>query len=95
MSQFVTLMPTPLAQEVDDELPGAPWWVQWLLGILACAPLVFVILYWVGKLRCEKVVAYSVGTSAAFFAIWVATLFYLKRLPWMQSAQSTDVATDP
>lgn len=81
MSQFVTLVPTAepawTAEQAVEEEPAIviPTWMQWAQCILTCAPLVFLLLFWAKRLKCDKVISYTVCTCVTSFVLFFVWLF--------------------
>lgn len=67
MSQFATLIPTLTPREqYERELDQSmPMWLKIVLSIIGGTPPVLVLLYWTGRLKCDKVMVYFVWLCVA------------------------------
>lgn len=75
MSSFSTVQPRDQALvEVTTTQVSPPMWVSGSLTVLTCLlPVTLVVLYWMGRLRCDRVISLTV---------WSYVLASLMALAW-------------
>lgn len=68
MSTFATVQPSPakfLDVTTTPSVDDPPMWISVVTTVLTCAlPIALLILYWIGRVKCERVITLTVWAMA-------------------------------